>query len=300
MSTNKQRRAESMQRLEKEIKSRDRAEKTKPLGVVALAAVSVIAIVGGIWWATTAGNDADDEDVVAESTTDSENTTEDDVDLSSYKRIELKRTTALDDTVTCTYTKTDNASRDVSIPDSDNVSATGTVAVTFTTNTGDIDLELDRSLAPCTVNAIEHLVDEGYYDNTVCHRMTSGALNVLQCGDPSGTGSGGPGFQFANEFPTDDESYAPSTDGSTEGEQVVYPAGTIAMANSGISSPTNGSQFFLNYKDSLLMPNYTVFGTIGDTGMKTLQEIAAKGIENGATDGAPAEEVTIKSATVNT
>lgn len=285
-----------MQRLEKEIKSRDRAEKTKPLGVVALAAVSVIAIVGGIWWATTAGND--DEDVVAESTTTDATTTEEDIDLSSYERISLERTTAYDDTVTCTYTETDDASREVSIPDSDDVSATGTVAVTFTTNVGDIDLELDRSLAPCTVNAIEHLVDEGYYDGTICHRMTSGVLNVLQCGDPSGTGSGGPGFQFANEFPTDDEAYSPAADSTTTGEQVVYPAGTVAMANSGISSPTNGSQFFLNYEDSLLMPNYTVFGTIGDTGMETLEAIAANGIENGATDGAPAEEVTIESATV--
>ena len=106
-----------------------------------------------------------------------------------------------------------------------------------------------------------------------CHRLTtSPTLSVLQCGDPTGTGTGGPGYEFANEYPTDQYPV-----GDPERRQpVIYPRGTLAMANAG-QPGTNGSQFFLVYKDSQLPPQYTAFGTIDETGLATLDKIAAAG-----------------------
>lgn len=112
----------------------------------------------------------------------------------------------------------------------------------------------------------------------------------MQCGDPTGQGSGGPGFQFANEYPTDEFGDEAAS------AQVVYPRGSIAMANAGAG--TNGSQFFLNYKDSPLQANYTYFGQINDEGLKTLDAIAQAGTEDGSGDGTPSEEVRIKKAVV--
>ena len=107
------------------------------------------------------------------------------------------------------------------------------------------------------------------------------------CGDPTGTGSGGPGYAYANEFPTDQ--YAESDPALQEA--VTYPRGTIAMANAG--PDTNGSQFFLVYGDSQLPPNYTVFGTIDEAGLATLDKIAAAGVQGGGADGPPALATTL-------
>lgn len=282
MSNNKQRREESMRALEKEIKSRDRSEKTKPLGVVATAAVAVLAIVGGIYWANSSGSN---EEQVSAASSSAATTTPEKPD---FKPLSLTREKALPDSVSCEYKDAGKASKEVSKPKTSDVTTKGTVTVDLKTNKGDVGLELDRSVSPCTVNAIEHLASEGYYDNTVCHRLTTNGIFVLQCGDPSGAGSGGPGFQFANEYPTDEMKGATTP--------VVYGRGTIAMANAG--NDTNGSQFFLNYKDSPLPPNYTYFGKISDSGLKTLDAIAEAGVKGGATDGAPAEEVKIEKATV--
>ncbi|CAB0689742.1 peptidylprolyl isomerase [Corynebacterium diphtheriae] len=280
MGTNKERRESAMRSLEKEIKSRDRAEKTKPLGVVAAAAVAVLAIVGGIYWANSS-----DDSTQTQASDQATPTTEE----SNFTHLAMKRAKALGDTVTCTYNDAGNASKDVSKPKTESVSAKGTTTVSLDTNKGKIDLELDRAASPCTVNAIEHLAKQKYYDDTVCHRLTTSGIYVLQCGDPSGKGSGGPGFQFDNEYPTDEA--------SDKQTPVVYPRGSIAMANAG--EGTNGSQFFLNYKDSPLPPDYTYFGKISDAGLKTLDKIAEAGVKDGGTDGAPAEEVKIRTAAVS-
>ncbi|MBI8989000.1 peptidylprolyl isomerase [Corynebacterium sp. CCM 8863] len=273
-----------MTKLEQELKSRDRAEKTKPL-TVALASLTVIAlIVGGIWFLSTqTGSD----DATLEASEQASQTTAADA---APIALTGSRSTGLGDTVSCTYDSAGQpAAREVDTPThTTDVPATGTVELTLNTNKGPIPLTLDRAASPCTVNAIEHLAYNKYYDDTVCHRLTTSGIHVLQCGDPTGTGTGGPGFVFPNEYPTDDvdDSNAP----------VIYPRGSIAMANSGPG--TNGSQFFLNYRDSTLPAQYTYFGTVSDEGLATLDQIAEAGVSGGGTDGAPAEEVRITTATL--
>jgi peptidyl-prolyl cis-trans isomerase B (cyclophilin B) len=164
------------------------------------------------------------------------------------------------------------------------------VSASMTTNQGNIGLQLDNGKSPCTVNSFASLAQQGYFSDTPCHRLTtSQSLAVLQCGDPSGSGSGGPGYQFGNEYPTDQY---PANDPGLQ-QPVLYPRGTLAMANAGPG--TNGSQFFLVYKDSQLPPNYTVFGQIDATGLATLDKIAKAGVAGGADDGKPATAVTVKS-----
>jgi peptidyl-prolyl cis-trans isomerase B (cyclophilin B) len=168
-----------------------------------------------------------------------------------------------------------------------------TMRATVTTTQGPIGLELDNSKAPCTVNNFTSLIRQGFFDNTKCHRLTtSDALGVLQCGDPAGSGTGGPGYRFPNEYPTNQYRLA---DPALK-VPVTYPRGTLAMANSGPG--TNGSQFFLVYKDSQLTPTYTVFGTIDSAGLATVDKIAAAGVADGTEDGKPVADVTIRTARI--
>jgi peptidyl-prolyl cis-trans isomerase B (cyclophilin B) len=151
-------------------------------------------------------------------------------------------------------------------------------------------IQLDNEKPPCTVNNFVSLAQKGFFDNTPCHRLTAASgLSVLQCGDPTGQGTGGPGYQFANEYPTNQYTV---NDPALQ-QPVLYPRGTVAMANAGPG--TNGSQFFLVCRDSQLPPDYTVFGSTDNTGLATLDKIAAAGIADGSTDGRPATPVTIQS-----
>jgi peptidyl-prolyl cis-trans isomerase B (cyclophilin B) len=163
------------------------------------------------------------------------------------------------------------------------------VSVSMATSQGNIGLLLANNESPCTVNSFASLIGQGFFNDTKCHRLTTSPdLAVLQCGDPKGDGTGGPGYQFANEYPTDQY---PPNDPKLK-QPVLYPRGTLAMANAG--PDTNGSQFFLVYKDSQLPPDYTVFGKIQDDGLATLDKIAKAGVAGGGEDGPPAAEVTIK------
>ena len=152
---------------------------------------------------------------------------------------------------------------------------------TIKTNRGTIVLDLLNSKATCTVNSFMYLAGKKYFNNTPCHRLTTAGIFVLQCGDPTGTGSGGPGYKFANE--------------NTRGAQ--YTQGTVAMANAGPG--TNGSQFFLVYRNSTTLPaNYSPFGEIV-SGLGIIQNVAKAGSDNsnGQGDGHPKEKVTIQSVT---
>ena len=186
---------------------------------------------------------------------------------------------------------TEPASKPVNPPKMGEVPTTPpTIAASIITNRGPIGVELDNAKAPCTVNNFTSLVQQGFFDGTTCHRLTtSPTLGVLQCGDPTGTGTGGPGYRFPNEYPTNQYRI---TDPALE-QPVVYPRGTLAMANSGPG--TNGSQFFVVYKDSRLPPSYTVFGTVDAEGVAVVDQIAGAGVKDGGDDGKPSLPVTIES-----
>jgi peptidyl-prolyl cis-trans isomerase B (cyclophilin B) len=176
-------------------------------------------------------------------------------------------------------------------PDQGPVAAT---SVALTTSAGPITIQLDAQRGPCTVQSIVHLAGAGFYDNTVCHRLTASAmLKVLQCGDPQGNGRGGPGYTVPDEAPTGLAAGPELQDGTPT---VIYPRGIVAMANGGPG--TTGSQFFLVYGDSTLPANYNIVGTLDEAALATLDQIAAGGITPGDSteDGAPATEVTITSA----
>jgi peptidyl-prolyl cis-trans isomerase B (cyclophilin B) len=173
---------------------------------------------------------------------------------------------------------------DVEPPD-DEVPAAGSTDLRMATNLGDLTLTLDQQATPCAAASLVHLAEVGFFDDSPCHRQVDSAgLQVLQCGDPTGTGAGGPTYTFPTEV--------------TGSE--TYPRGTIAMANSG--QGFDGSQFFLVWGDSQLPPDYTVVGTVDDAGLAVLDVVAANG-NDGSMDpspggGAPSVPVTIESMTV--
>ena len=169
--------------------------------------------------------------------------------------------------VACTYTPSGTASRAVDLPPATGVAHTGTVALTLKLNGDPVQLTLDREQTPCTTNSFVSLAKQGFFDGTSCHRLADSGIYVLQCGDPTGTGSGGPGYAFPDEL---------------SGSE-TYPAGVLAMANAGPG--TNGSQFFIVFEDTTLQPNYTVFGKVDDAGLKTVKAIAAGGQDGSYGDG---------------
>lgn len=196
----------------------------------------------------------------------------------------------------CAYTVTpdDPPARPVSLPpDPKHTPDKGIVKVLVATNQGPMLLSLDRAKAPCTVQSFLHLAKSRFYDFTTCHRLTLySTLKVLQCGDPSGTGEGGPGYSYKDELPTD----LPNWPTDPTGTSKVYARGTLAMANAGPN--TNGSQFFLVFGDSRLRPDYTVFGSVDRLGLAALDRVAAGGIaptpdDPTGVDGAPIRKTDI-------
>ncbi|SNS23641.1 peptidylprolyl isomerase [Rhodococcoides kyotonense] len=227
----------------------------------------------------------------AVSSTSAAPTTQQQLDLSRFGALPAVPT-AEASTTTCDYPEATPAIKDNTAPATSGVSTEGVVDVAITTSQGPIELTLDRTEAPCTVNSFTSLASQSYFDDTSCHRLTtSPGLQVLQCGDPSGQGNRGPGYEFANEYPT---TAYPAGDPAAS-QPVVYPRGTVAMANAG--PDTNGSQFFLVYADSVLPPQYTVFGTISEQGLATLDKVAAAGVATPGGDGAPNAEVTLETVT---
>lgn len=195
----------------------------------------------------------------------------------------------------CSYPDNGQASKPVkkpsATPDEKNPSS-----MVIATSAGDVPITFDTAQAPCTVNSFVSLATQGYFNNTPCHRLTTAdaGISVLQCGDPTGSGIGGPGYTIPDELVTNDPRLQPCSQ-TMDGRTVcTYTNGTIAMAKTAAPN-SGGSQFFLIYADSPLPPEYTVFGHTDAGGLKVLKAVGAKGTADGQPDGAPKTPVTITS-----
>ena len=234
--------------------------------IAAVVGVALVVLVGA-WLAKSASsNTPSAEPTVAPSTSSSASVTSDTSGVS------------------CTQAPTsrpDNLTWKAAPPTT--IKPTGTYTMNLTTNCGDMVFTLDQTKAPAPVNSMVFLTNEKYFDLTSCHRLTTEGLFVLQCGDPAGNGSGGPGYILPDEnLPAD---------GANN-----YPRGTVAMANAG--KGTGGSQFFIVYDDTTLPPDYTIWGTV-TTGLDVVDYVASQGVEGGGTDGAPAQPISIVTATTS-
>jgi peptidyl-prolyl cis-trans isomerase B (cyclophilin B) len=247
---------------------RDRRTRRWTLGVTAVIVVVGIAVGGVLFAGRSTGNTA------APAATPS--------DTASPTPSPTPSTVA-EPAMHCTYAANPPAARKVTFPP-DTPDYKATYQATITTNRGPIVIDLLNSKATCTVNSFVHLATADFYNSTPCPRLsTSDGVYMLQCGDPTGKGTGGPGYEFASENLT----------GAT------YPAGTLAMANTG-APDSNGSQFFLVYRNSSLPPSYTPFGKVV-SGLNILQEVAKRGYGpplSEAGGGAPKESVEIESVTI--
>jgi peptidyl-prolyl cis-trans isomerase B (cyclophilin B) len=171
----------------------------------------------------------------------------------------------LADPITCAFTPAPGSPtpKPATPPPDGPAPSSGTLNVRLATSAGDIVLTLDRALAPCTVVNFLSLAKQGFYDGTSCHRLSvTTGLQMLQCGDPAGDGTGGPGYTIKDEtFP-----------------ELTYGRGVLAMAKTA-EPDTGGSQFFLVFGDTKIPPEYTVFGRIDDTGLEVLDKVAEGGID---------------------
>lgn len=280
--TSKQRRATAKRKLERQLERRAKqARRNRIVTIAALAAV-VIVVAGLAVWQFVFKKDSDETTTASNTTTTPQPSAD----------------------ANCQYEPTPSkpAAKPVALPKTDNgkvPTEPASISMSITTNQGPLGVMLDNAKAPCTVNSFVNLAQPGYFNDTRCHRLTTGpSLFVLQCGDPKGDGMGGPGYRFANEYPTNQ--YQPGDPALLQ--PIVYPRGTLAMANSdqpGVMGSTNGSQFFIVYKDSQLPPGYTMFGKVDEKDMAVIDKIAQAGTVDGSPDGKPKTDVVITSARVD-
>ncbi|WNV89248.1 peptidylprolyl isomerase [Umezawaea sp. Da 62-37] len=156
---------------------------------------------------------------------------------------------------------------------------TGVSTIALNTNKGALTIQLDPTQGICSVQSVRFLVAKKFYDGSTCHRLTTNpSLGVLQCGDPTGTGTGTPGYQFDDKLPA----------------RGAYQRGVVAMANAGPG--TNGSQFFIVHGSAQIDPDYPVVGKV-TAGMEIVDQIVAGGVKGGSQDGQPATPLSITTAT---
>ncbi|UQX86798.1 peptidylprolyl isomerase [Jatrophihabitans telluris] len=266
MPTSKQKREAARRHLERQLQRRQQRESRRRqltlistvIGILVIFAVVIVGVV-------MLSNDNKKSPTAAGSTTPAASVTASASPTASATPNKISGT--------CSFTKgTAAAAKKVGLP-ATTVATKGTAVVKIATNRGELTFTLDRAKAPCTVASFVSLVKQKYYDNTSCHRLTTTGIYVLQCGDPTATGSGGPGYTIPDEY---------------QGSE-TYGVGVLAMANTG-AAHSGGSQFFIVWKDSTagLGKTYTVFGTV-TAGMPVVQSVAKAGSDNanGSGDGKP-------------
>lgn len=281
MATNQQRREAAKRKLDRQIERRAERQKRQRRVWAGVTIVAVLLVGGGVVWVVSANKGGDD--AAAQPTPTSATPTE--IQIPTQRAPMPKRPKALANPVTCDFvadTKSP-APKKVNLPDGKNVSSTGTVNVTLKSTQGDIGLVLDRALAPCAVQSFLSLANQGFYTDTMCHRLGTEGLQMLQCGDPSAKGDpnadgqGGPGYTMPDEnFP-----------------ELTYGRGILAMAKTQAPN-SGGSQFFVVYGDAQLSPDYSVFGSITDEGLKVLDKVARGGIGTPGQDGTGAPTLQVK------
>ncbi|WP_336029534.1 peptidylprolyl isomerase [Geodermatophilus sp. FMUSA9-8] len=281
MPTNKQRRVAAQRRLQKQLERRAELARKRRRNLLVVVTVVAVAVVAGAVALFAGIGGGDDPDTAAATGTSTS---------AAPEATAAPATTNADGTVTCTYAPDTSGNPNLTEagtpPDPAATPASGTVALLMSTDQGEIPLTLDRATAPCAAASFTYLASQQFFDGSPCHReVNQPTFGVLQCGDPTGTGSGGPTYKFAEEV-------TPET---------TYPRGTIAMANSGTPGST-GSQFFLCFVDTQLSPDYTAVGTVDEAGLAVLDTIAAAGndgsFEPSPGGGAPNLPVTIQTMTV--
>jgi len=288
--TNEQRRATAKRKLERQLERRAEQARRRRMVVIVCGAVAAVVVVVAVVATIVLTNQEHNKNKQASATGSSSTSAAPGTSSGIPPLPPFKAAANLG--ADCQYEPSaEPASKPANLPRQGKVPTDpAQVSVSMVTNQGNVGLLLANNESPCTVNSFVSLAQQKFFDDTKCHRITaSPTSSVLQCGDPTGDGTGGPGYQFPNEYPTDQ--YKP--DDPAVHEPVVYSRGTLAMANAGPN--TNGSQFFMVYKDTQLPPEYTVFGKIQQDGLATLDKIAKGGVAGGGQDGQPATEVTIKS-----
>jgi peptidyl-prolyl cis-trans isomerase B (cyclophilin B) len=292
--TNRQRRATAKRKLERQLERRAKQAKRRRQLLIIGAAVAAVAVIAAI--VVVVVNNKDHKGKPSASTKPSSSAAPSralpPVQLGNAVPLPPFRPSATLG-ANCQYPPSpDQAGKPVKPPHIGKVSTEpAQISVSMVTNQGNVGLMLANNESPCTVNSFANLAGQDFFKDTKCHRLvTSAPLSVLQCGSTKeGAPGGGPGYQFDNEYPTDQY---PPNDPKLK-QAVIYPRGTLAMANAGPN--TNASEFFMVYRDSALPPEYTIFGTIQADGLATLDKIAQAGVAGDLEDGPPAIDVIIKS-----
>jgi peptidyl-prolyl cis-trans isomerase B (cyclophilin B) len=269
-STIQRQRAAARARLERQMAERlEEARKRKQRNAIIGAAAALLLVAGGVFW-------------VAKSLSGKDSTPNAAAPAPSAAA------------ATCTWTPDDPKAnpklKDVGAPPTGTPASKGTQTMTITLNVGVVEVEVATAKAPCSAASMTYLAGKNFFDNSKCHRLVTEGIKVLQCGDPSGSGMGGPTYKMAEEN-------LPNVTDPLK----AYPAGTIAMAKTQAPNST-GSQFFIVYGESQLQSDYTVLGKI-TKGLDLVAKIGAAGAVDdkgkAATDGKPKTEVIIKKLTMS-
>lgn len=289
MPTTKQRRQSARRRLQRQLdRRREAARKRRQRNALAAVVAVVVAVAGiGLTVFLIKGGGDDKKTVAADKPTPTATPKPIPSRMPAAKaKRDPKKTSG-----PCGYAETKQSldspyTFDIGLPpDPKDTPAKGEVPVTLKTNVGNIVINLDRATAPCAVQSFLYLAEKGFYENSACHRLTTQGIFVVQCGDPTASGNGGPTYQYKGE----------------NLERAAYGDAIVAMANAGPN--TNGSQFFIIYKDSNggLNKNYSVIGSVGN-GMDSILKVASAGDDsaNGPGDGHPNEDLIIQGITRKT